>query len=182
MGFKMRYQIANRKPKATSMARSTASNKHTVSEFFTNLMTVYDRWVSFLYNGCILVQCCFSSYLLHSLFRYSFQPSDIYNVDETGITTVQVPRNVLCEMGQKQVGSRHFDTTGRTDDPRLHNQCSWEHYSPTVYFSEGQIPGWFHYKSSHRVHRCCSKVWVGQRRHLCILLRAFYSKCAMLSW
>ena len=43
--------------------------------------------------------------MLYSLFRYSFQPSDIYNVDETGITTVQVTRNVLCEMGQKQVGS-----------------------------------------------------------------------------
>ena len=43
MGFKKRHQIANRKPEATSMARSIAFNNHTVSEFFTNLMTVYHR-------------------------------------------------------------------------------------------------------------------------------------------
>ena len=43
MGFKKRHHIANRKPEAKSMARLTAFNKHTVLEFFTNLMTIYDR-------------------------------------------------------------------------------------------------------------------------------------------
>ena len=42
MGFKKHHNITNRKPETTSMAQSTAFNKHTVSDFFTNLMTVYD--------------------------------------------------------------------------------------------------------------------------------------------
>ncbi|XP_065575434.1 uncharacterized protein LOC136036966 [Artemia franciscana] len=36
--------------------------------------------------------------------KFKFQPSDIYNLDETGATTVQRQPNVIAPKGHKQVG------------------------------------------------------------------------------
>ncbi|XP_065669168.1 uncharacterized protein LOC136088688 [Hydra vulgaris] len=60
------------------MTRATAFNRYTVGEFFTNLKDVR--------------------------LRHKFQPQNIYNVDETGLTTVQKPVKVIAEKGDKQVG------------------------------------------------------------------------------
>ncbi|XP_065642713.1 uncharacterized protein LOC136074335 [Hydra vulgaris] len=78
-GFMKRQpELSLRTPEATSFARSTAFNKHTVREFFQNLKTVRNR--------------------------YKYNPNCIYNVDETGLTTVQKPVKVLAGRGSKQVG------------------------------------------------------------------------------
>ncbi|XP_004208758.2 uncharacterized protein LOC101237033 [Hydra vulgaris] len=61
-----------------NIQRSTAFNRHTKGEFFQNLKTVRN-W-------------------------YKFDPYCIYNVDETGLTTVQKPVEVLAGKGSKQVG------------------------------------------------------------------------------
>ena len=37
--------------------------------------------------------------------RYSFDACDIWNMDETGVTTVQTPDRVVARRGVKQVGS-----------------------------------------------------------------------------
>lgn len=37
--------------------------------------------------------------------RYKFPPNMIYNVDKTGVTTVQKPQQVVTEKGKKQVGA-----------------------------------------------------------------------------
>ena len=37
--------------------------------------------------------------------RYKFTPNDIWNVDETGVSTVQKPNKVVALKGVKQVGS-----------------------------------------------------------------------------
>jgi len=37
--------------------------------------------------------------------RYKFEATDIWNVDETGCTTVQKPPKVIAETGIKQVGA-----------------------------------------------------------------------------
>ena len=43
---------------------------------------------------------------LDSLYkRYNFGPQSIYNVDETGLTTVQNPCKVVAPKGVKQIGS-----------------------------------------------------------------------------
>lgn len=33
--------------------------------------------------------------------RYKFPPNMIFNVDETGVTTVQTPKQVVAEKGKK---------------------------------------------------------------------------------
>ncbi|XP_004206812.2 uncharacterized protein LOC101235674 [Hydra vulgaris] len=78
-GFMKRQpKLFLRTPEATSFAQPTAFNRHTVGEFFQNLKTVRNR--------------------------YKFDPYCIYNVDETGLTTVQKPVRVLAGKGSKQVG------------------------------------------------------------------------------
>ena len=37
--------------------------------------------------------------------RFNFSPQDIYNIDETGFTTVQAPSTVVSQVGKKQVGA-----------------------------------------------------------------------------
>lgn len=39
------------------------------------------------------------------LFRYHFEPQNIFNTDESGLTTVQDPKGVIALRGKKQVGS-----------------------------------------------------------------------------
>ena len=48
-----------------------------------------------------------STYANRSLVmdKYSFKQEDVYNIHETGCTTVQTPQNVVSQRGQKQVGS-----------------------------------------------------------------------------
>ena len=68
-------------PAATSEARATAFNKTNVSIYFNNLNSV--------------------------MGKHKFDPGQIYNIDETGCTTVQTLKKVLARRGQKQVSQLH---------------------------------------------------------------------------
>lgn len=80
MGFMKRQpSLSIRCPQATSLTRNTSFNRHNVSLFYNNLANVLDK--------------------------NKFEGKDIWNMDETGVTTVQEPENVVAGRGVRQVGA-----------------------------------------------------------------------------
>ena len=78
LSLKFKYGLSVRRPEATSLARATAFNRHTVGKFFDQLGDLYDR--------------------------YKFEMYDIYNLDETGCTTAQQSGGVVAPTGKKALG------------------------------------------------------------------------------
>ena len=76
--MKRHEKISLRKPEATSINRIVSFNKDSVEMFFDNLKSIQAE--------------------------YNFQPNDIFNVDESGLSTVQVPQKVLAAKGMHQCG------------------------------------------------------------------------------
>ena len=77
--LKRHPSLSIRSPQATSLSRATSFNQKNVESFFNNLEDVVER--------------------------FAFTAKNIWNADETGITTVQNPCRVLARRGSKQVGA-----------------------------------------------------------------------------
>ena len=134
--------MAIRSPEATSFGRVTAFNRPVVDKFFDNLANVMDK--------------------------YTFSPSDIYNTDETGCTTVQNPAAVVTEKGNKQVGAITSDERGELVTVVYTVSAIGSVVPPLFIFPR------VHYKahflgdgSTNSVHRQSNAQWVDERGDIC---------------
>lgn len=78
-GFIKRNALRVRKPEAVSINRITGLNREDVTRFFNNLQDV--------------------------MTKEKYTSDCIYNMDETGVTTVQDPGKVVSTQGKKRVGA-----------------------------------------------------------------------------
>lgn len=109
-GFLQRHgEISVRKPELTSAARARGFNKVVIDNFFDELETLQDH--------------------------HHFEANRIFNVDETGVSTVPCSTSrVLAEKGKRQVGKLSSGERGQTITAVMCMSAAGQHIPPMLIF------------------------------------------------
>ena len=107
-------QLVLRQSEATSTARANGFNRTSVGEYFDKLTALIDK--------------------------HSFDALHIFNMDESGITTVQKPGKVIGRRGKQQVGSLTSGERGFTMTVVCCFSASGSYAPPMIIFKRKRLP------------------------------------------
>lgn len=105
--------LSLRVPEPTSMARSKGFNKERVNEFFDKYEEIIDK--------------------------YKFAAHQIYNMDETAISTVHKPSKVIAQKGKHQVGATTSGERGLTTTCICAMNAAGEFIPPMLIFKRSRL-------------------------------------------
>jgi hypothetical protein len=113
-GFMRRHNdISLRQPEATSLCRAVGFNRPAVDKFFKLLKAVTER--------------------------ESLTPDRIWNVDESGVTTVHTPKKIIANRGQKQVGKITSGERGQTSTVVCAMSAAGTYCPPMIIFARKRM-------------------------------------------
>ncbi|KAK6186371.1 hypothetical protein SNE40_008418 [Patella caerulea] len=71
--------------------------------------------------------------------RHQFEPKDIWDVDETGITAVQKPNKVVATKGVKQIGAVTSAERGELVTLCVSAAANGQYIPPYFHFPQGEL-------------------------------------------
>lgn len=136
-GFMKRNSLSVRKAEGTSLNRATAFNKNEVTVFFKLLEALMEK--------------------------YKFLPRNIYNVDETGISSVQDPGKIITQKGQKRVGSLTSGERGKNVTAVCAVNATGVYLPPMfIYPRQRHSPALEYDGPRGAIYRCSKNGWINE--------------------
>ena len=135
-GFLKRYpRLSLRKPEAVSINRVFGLNRTSINIYFDNLKTVLDQ--------------------------YQFQPHEIFNCDESGLTCVHKPVKVIAPKGKRCVSSATSAECGQTTTILIGCSASGVYVPPMMIFKRKRNkPELVDHAPVGTIGRCSPNGWI----------------------
>ena len=160
--MKRHPELSLRQAEATSTARARGFNKRIVGEYFDKLEALIDK--------------------------HRFDAAHIFNVDESGITTVQKPGKVIARRGKKQVGSLTSDERGFTTTVLCCFSASGTYVHPMMIFKRKRLADELNIGAPPGSNVCCNEsgwmtkeLFVKWLKH-CLCCRQFIARYRSWGW
>lgn len=135
--MKRHPSISLRTPEATSLNRITAFNETDVKIFYDNLQAIQNK--------------------------HHIQPDKIFNVDETGISTVQKNQRIVAVKGQKQVGKATSAERGSTTTVVCAFSAAGQYIPPFfIYKRKRMNPQLLHGSNPNMVGAVSDSGWINE--------------------